>query len=197
VVRRIDNFAEQVKKKTTTVVHQYFDPAITRDSEVATFAKIVLHDDAPLIFAKTSLKYLDLTLEYLTPKPELKEQFFISEMLSALAYRKANIEKVEEVDEFSSAAVVLSQLMKQGAIRTHKGLNAYHSQDQDVRKLVGVSYFAHMLWLLIARDYEPELEHPLLYSCCDLSSVIFEQIVEAGQDVEKLSRLLRLHAEMV
>ena len=54
-----------------------------------------------------------------------------------------------------------------------------------------------MLWLLVARDYEIEREHHLLHACCDLSFVIHEQISEAGNDNEKLAKLLHTHAEIV
>ena len=197
VVCRVDHLAEHVERRAATVVHHYLDPDITRDSEMATFARIAIKEDAPRLFAKTTYDNLKPTLAYLKAQAGIGEEFFISEMLSACAYRKAKVEASRNGDEYANAASVLSQLMRQGVIRTNKSLNAYRSSNPDIRKLTEITYFAHMLWLLIARDYEPEREHHLLHACCDLSSVIHGQISEAEHDIDELARLLRFHAEMV
>lgn len=197
MVDGIDTIAEQVERRTATVVHQYLDPDITRDSEMATFPKIVVRDDAARLFAKTTYDNLKLTLSYLTPQLELNERFFISEMLSACAYRKVVMDNLADYDEYLHAAIVLQQLEKQGAIRTHRSLNAARSNDSEIKKLTQIAYFSHMLWLLVARDYEAEREFHLLHACCDLSAVIYEQIAEAEGDREKTADLLRIHAEMV
>ncbi len=197
LVRRVDHLAEHVERTTANVVHQYLDPDITRDSEMATFSKIIIKDDAPRLFAKTTYDNLKLANTYLGPRVAPSEAFFISEMLSACAFRKARIRVDAVGEESTNAALVLVQLLNQGVLRTSRSVNAYRSSRKDIRKFAEVTCFAHMLWLLIARDYEPEREHHLLHACCDLSLVIHEQINEAGGDIDKLAKLLSIHARMV
>lgn len=197
IVRHVDTFAEHVERHIGNAIHQYLDPAITRDSEMATFTKIVIQDDASRLFAKTTYDNLKPTLAYVQHRIGLKQDFFISEMLSACAYRKAEIHISSEKYIYNNAASVLIQLMKQGIIRTHRSLNAYHSNDTNIQKTVEIAYFAHMLWLLLARDYEAKREHHLLYACCDLSAVIHNQIKDAKHDKNTLAQLLQTHAEIV
>ncbi len=197
VIRHVDTLAEHVERRVGNAIHQYLDPAITRDSEMATFAKIVIQEDAPRLFAKTTYDNLKLTLAYVQQRAGLKEEFFISEMLSACAYSKAEIDASANEDAYKNASSVLIQLMKQGVIRTHRSLNAYRSSDPEIQKIAEITYFAHMLWLLLARDYELKREYHLLHACCDLSSVIHAQIRAAGHDNKALAQLLRTHAEIV
>ena len=197
VVRRVDSLAEHVERRVAHVVHQYLDPAITRDSEMATFSKIAIRQDAPCLFAKTTYDNLKPALLYVRQRVELQEDFFISEMLSACAYRKAQVDVSANADDYKNGASVLIQLMQQGVIRTHKSRNAYRSSNPKIQKVAEIAYFAHMLWLLIARDYRAAYENHLLYACCDLSFVIHDQIRQAGHDTEHLARLLRTHVEIV
>ena len=197
IVRHVDTFAGHMERHIGNAIHQYLDPAITRDSEMATFTKIIIQDDAPCLFAKTTYDNLKPTLAYVQQRIGLKEEFFISEMLSACAYRKAEINISSHENTYNNASCVLIQLMKQGVIRTHRSLNAYRSNDKNIQKTVEITYFAHMLWLLLARDYKIEQEHHLLHACCDLSAVIHGQIKQAGHDKQALARLLQTHAEIV
>lgn len=196
-VSHVDHIAEKVERRTSNVVHHYLDPEITRDSETATFAKILSRENAPVLFAKTTYDNLKITLEYLSPSLEVNDKFFISEMLSACAYRKAasNFDSLDE--DCTKAGLLVAQLIRQGAIRTHMSKNATKSSELNVIQLAKVSCFAHMLWLVIAREYVPERERDLLYACCDLCVVIFEQIEEAGDDPQKLGELLKVHAEII
>lgn len=196
-VSHVDHIAEKVERRTSDVVHYYLDPEITRDSESATFAKILVRENAAVLFAKTTYDNLKITLDYLSPTLEVSDKFFISEMLSACAYRKSSGQFNGFEDDYNKAGLLVAQLIRQGAIRTGKSKNAVKSSELNVTQLVKVSCFAHMLWLVIAREYVPERERDLLYACCDLSVVIFEQIEAAGDDPQKLGELLKVHAGII
>lgn len=197
VVTRVDHLAEQVERRTAIVIHQYLDPAITRDSQTATFSKVIAREDAPVVFAKTSYDNLKLIVAYLSPTLEVEDKFFISEMLSACAYRKAAVHFAEFEKDRTKAGLLTAQMMHQGVIRTHISTNAVKSPSANVARLAKVSCFAHMLWMVIARDYAPEHENDLLYACCDLSAVIAGQIEEADEDPRKLGEILKVHAEII
>ena len=197
LVAQFDRLAERVDRETSKAAHHYLDPAVARDSETATFSKIILRDDAPVMFAKTSYDNLKLIVPYLSEVMEIEEKFFISEMLSACAYRKSITRFAELDDDSSKAGWLTVNLMRQGVIRTHNSTNAIKSPDPKISKLARISSFASMLWLVIARDYIPERERDLLYSCCDLALVIEGQIEDAGDDYAQLGELLRSHAEII
>lgn len=197
VVTRVDHLAEEVERRTSFVIHQYLDPDITRDSQTATFSKIIIREDAPVVFAKISYDNLKLIVAYLSPTLEVDDKFFISEMLSACAYRKSAAHFAEFEKDRTKAGLLAAQMMHQGVIRTHNSTNAVKSASANVAQLAKVSCFAHLLWMVIARDYAPEQENNLLYACCDLSAVIAGQIEEAGEDPHKLGEILKVHAEII
>lgn len=196
-VSHVDHIAERIERRTSDVVHHYLDPEITRDSETATFAKILDRENAAVLFAKTTYDNLKITLNYLSPTLEVSDKFFISEMLSACAYRKSAAHFNDFEEDYTKAGLLVAQLIRQGAIRTRKSKNAARSSELNVTQLAIVSCFAHMLWLVIAREYVPERERDLLYACCDLSLVISKQIEEAGDDPLMLGELLKVHAEII
>ena len=197
MVKRLDQITDEVDRKTSNVMHQYLDPNIARDSNSATLSKIIVHDNASVIFAKLTYDNLKLIVKHFSAVMEIEEKFFISEMLSARAYQKsaAQFNSVEQ-DEIK-AGMINSTLLHQGVIRTQRSLNAANSPDKEIKKLAEISCFANMLWLVVVRDYVPEHEEDLFYACCDLSYVIAEQIEEAGDDYQKLGELLKTHAEII
>lgn len=197
MVNRFDELAEKVDNKTSRAAHYYLDPAIARDSETATFSKIVVREDAPVVFAKLTYDNLKRIVKYLSSAMNIEEKFFISEMLSACAYRKSVNKFADMEQDRAKAGLLNSNLMHQGAIRTHTSTNAANSSDEDIRKLARVSCFANMLWLVVERDYAPESDEDLLYACCDLAFVIAGQIDNAGKDYQKLGELLIAHAEII
>lgn len=197
IVGRFDDLAEKVDRRTSSAAHYYLDPEIARDSDTGTFTKIIERNDASVVFAKTTYDSLKLIVRYSSLAMEIEEKFFISEMLSACAYRKSVGRFADLHQDRDKAGLLAASLMRQGVIRTHTSYNAAKSQNENISKLAKVSCFANMLWLVIARDYIPEREEDLLYACCDLSLVIAGQIEEAGDDPEKLGALLKSHAEII
>ena len=197
MVNRFDKIAEKIDRKTSNAAHHYLDPAIARDSDTATFSKIIVREDASVVFAKTTYDNLKRIVGYLSSVMEIEERFFISEMLSACAYRKS-VSKFEQLKpDRAKAGLLNASLLRQGVIRTRTSSNAVKSSDENIRKLARVSSFANMLWLVVARDYVPEREEDLLYACCDLAYVIAGQIEEAGEDYQKLGELLKTHVEII
>lgn len=196
-VHKFDVIAQRVDEETSKVVHHYLDPSIARDSDNATFSKIIARDDASVVFAKTSYDNLKQIVNYLSPHIGIEQKFFISEMLSACAFRKA-FSQFQSVDgDHTRAAILVEQLLQQGAIRTQTSSNAAKSDIPEIAQLARVSCFANMLWLSLARDYVPDREEDLLYACCDLALVIDQQIEDATGDIEKFGELLKYHAEIV
>lgn len=197
LMNQFDRFAEKIDRKTSTVAHYYLDPDIARDPDTATFSKIIVKEDAPVVFAKTSYDNLKLIVVYLSEVMNIEEKFFISEMLSACAYRKSVDRFSEFAKDYPKSGLLVSKLMQMGVIRTHTSANAVNSQNENIRKLAMVSCFSNMLWLVVARDFIPEREKELLYACCDLAIVIADQIDDAGDDPEALGEILKYHAEII
>lgn len=197
LVAQFDTIAERVDRRTSNAAHHYLDPAIARDSDTATFSKIIARQDASVLFAKITYDNLKLIIAYLSPTMEIEEKFFISEMLSACAYRKAAARFDSLERDSDKAGLLAAHLLVQGVVRTPASTNAAKSANSDIGRLARVSSFANMLWLVVARDYVPEREEHLLYACCDLALVIAEQIEGAGQDDAQLGALLQSHAEII
>lgn len=197
MVNRFDKFAEKVDRKTSNAAHHYLDPTIARESKSATSAKIIVREDASVVFAKTTYDNLKRIVGYLSSTMDIKEKFFISEMLCACAYRKSAHIFTDLEQDKAKAGLLNASIIRQGIIRTHISSNAAYSPVQKIRKLARISSFAHMLWLVVARDYLPEREEDLLYACCDLAYVIASQIEDAGEDYQKLDELLKAHAKII
>ena len=208
VVRRVDYLAEKVARRTAGIVHQYLDPAIPEDWQLTTFDKIIHQDAGAHYFAKITYDNMKLAIAYLAPRMAAPaDNFFISEMLAAHAFRKAKISPIEKEANFHYAACVLSQMLKCGVVRPNTSRYADENRHQESQKLASVICFAHMLWLLIARDITSKdiasknmvqaKQLALLHTCCDLALVLYDQIQGAGHTPDELARLLSTYAKIV
>ena len=95
---------------------------------------------------------MKLVTAYLAPRMVSADKLFISEMRAAYAFRKAKVPLTIEEAHFHDAASVFSQMLKCGVIRPIPRFHANGSYQENSQKFVTVSGFAHMLWLLIARE---------------------------------------------
>lgn len=194
---RLDRLAARVDRNSSLVAHRYLDPAISRDAETAAFSRLVQHGDAAVLFAKVAYDNLKLTVPYMCRNAERQESFFISEMLAAMAYRKAARRFAGRDDDIEKAALLLAAMLRTGVVRTAASANAAQSSEQAVRRLARMATFATVLWLVVARDCTPQGEEKLLFACCDLAIVLAPEIDAAGDDGGQLAALLKTHAGMV
>ena len=93
-------------------------------------------------------------------------------------------------------------MLKCGVVRPNTSRYADENRHQESQKLASVICFAHMLWLLIARDITSKdmvqaKQLALLHTCCDLALVLYDQIQEAGHTPDELTRLLSTYAKIV
>lgn len=196
-VRRFDNIADRVDRRSSRIAHRYFDPQIAPDAQTAAFAKLVKRNDAPVFFAKVAYDNLKLVTAYVCGSLEHAENYYISEMLAALAYRRVESQFADLGSDRERAALLLSSMYRIGIIRTSASTNAAKSADLTVEKLARVACFSSMLWLNVEKDCAPEGEEALLLTCCDLAIAVADEIVEAGDDAEALGTLLSANVELV
>lgn len=196
-VDRFDRIADRVDRRSSYIAHRYFDPQIAPDAGTAALAKLIKRNDAPVFFAKVAYDNLKLVTAYSCDALEREENYFISEMLAALAYRRVESQILTSNDDKERAGLLLSSMYRTGVIRTSASINAVKSADPAVEKLARISCFSTMLWLNVEKDCAPEGEEALLFACCDMAIAVADEVVQAGDDVEALAKLLRNNIGLV
>jgi len=181
VVDRFDRIADRVNRNSSRIAHRYLDPKVSRKADVAVLSRLLVLDDAnaSVIFAKISYDNMKYAVPYLCNRFDSGSNFFISEMLGAVAYGKVAGSFKSEKPEAEKAAVLMQSLLQIGMLRTSKSANAANAQQRTTRQIACMSAFAIVLWLIIERELTPESEEELLMDCCDLSLAQSEAIETA------------------
>lgn len=196
-VKQFDRVADRVDRRSSYLAHRYFDPQIAPDAETAALSKLIKRDDAAVFFAKVAYDNLKLVTAYICHSLGHEENYFISEMLAALAFRRAESRFATTTSDREKAGLLLASMYQTGILRTSASANAAKSADASVEKLARIAGFSTMLWLNVEKDCAPEGEEALLFACCDLAIAIADDIVSAGDDAEELTELLSANAGLV
>ena len=189
-VRRFDRLAYRVDRRSSDIAHRYFDPQITPDANTAALAKLIGRDDAAILFAKVAYDSLKTATGYVGEALDQRDNFFISEMLGALAFRRAETGFGDAQNDRERAALLLVSMYRTGIVRTAATVNATRSTKRSVERTARISCFAVILWLSVEKSFAPEDEAALLFACCDLAIAIGDEIVSAGDDADALEALL-------
>lgn len=204
LVHHFDQLADRVDRNTSSMVHRYLDPAISRRADVAVLSRITTFDEATasVIFAKISYDNLKTAIAYLCDKTDNEGHFFVSEALGAVAYGRAaagfEAAGQENASDENARAAVLSQaLLRVGMVRTGGSANAASAADAATRKIAELGVFASVLWLVIERESTPESEDGLLIDCCDLALAQAETITSALEDTQLLAELVTFSRDSV
>lgn len=196
-VKQFDRIADRVDRRSSYLAHRYFDPQIAPDAKTAAFSKLIKRDDAAVFFAKVAYDNLKLVTAYICNSLEREENYFISEMLAALAFRRAEARFAGATSDREKAGLLLASMYQTGILRTSASANATKSTDASIEKLARIAGFSTMLWLNVEKDCAPEGEEALLFACCDLAIAIADDVMSAGDDAEKLTDLLSLNSGLV
>jgi len=197
VVDRFDRIADRVNRNSSRIAHRYLDPKVSRKADVAVLSRLVVLDDAnaSVIFAKISYDNMKYAVPYLCNRFDSESNFFISEMLGAVAYGKVAGSFESQNPEAEKAAVLIQSLLQIGMLRTSKSANAANAQQHTTRQIACLSAFAIVLWLIIERELTPESEEELLMDCCDLSlaqSDAIETALHRDASADSLAALVEL-----
>ncbi len=199
LVSHFDRIADRVDRNTSSIVHRYLDPEISRKADVAVLSRITSLDEASasVIFAKISYDNLKSVIAYLCDRLDHEGHFFVSEALGAVAYGRAAGSFQDTACESTKAAMLLQALLRVGMVRTGSSGNAATSSDADTQKIAQMSVFSAILWLIIERESTPESEDELLIDCCDLALAQAESIYQALEDVQAMADLMAFSRESV
>ena len=194
-----DNIADKVDRNTGAMAHRYLDPKIARFADEAILARLANLDNtsASVLYAKVMYDNLKTATAYFCRSLNVDQQFFISEMLAAVAYGRAASTIQTTYCVQRKAAELLLATQSIGVVRTATGANAALASDDEIATVSKAASFAALLWLIIERGNSPFDEEVLLVDCCDLTLARLEQVNAVGPDVQSTETLLTSCAEIV